>query len=107
MAAHLGFVNGAVQCIVLLVILQTEVQGPQCSCKDRRGERREKEKEISGTQNTHWGQKKPKCVCLLSLFKRKVLMGNLKAFLAVTCYKSCHFQHRIIIVFTQEIDKIW
>lgn len=31
-AAHLGFVNGAVQCIVLLVIQQTEVQGPQRSC---------------------------------------------------------------------------
>lgn len=32
-AAHLGFVNGAVQRIVLLVIQQTEVQGPQSGCE--------------------------------------------------------------------------
>lgn len=33
--AHLGFVNCAVQRIVLLVILQTELQGPQRGCKDK------------------------------------------------------------------------
>lgn len=63
MAAHLGFVNGAVQCIVLLVILQTEVQGPQCSCKDREGEHREKEKEISGTPKGSLGREETK-MCL-------------------------------------------
>lgn len=35
LATHLGFVNGAVQCIVLLVVQQTELQGSQCSCRDR------------------------------------------------------------------------
>lgn len=41
-AAHLGFVNGAVQSIVLLVIQQTEVQGPQSGCEAeiRRRERK-------------------------------------------------------------------
>lgn len=40
LVAHLGFVNGAVQCIVLLVIQQTEFQGSQCSCKDRERSRK-------------------------------------------------------------------
>lgn len=39
MAAHLGFVNGAVQCIVLLVVQQTEVQRPQRSCRETDRER--------------------------------------------------------------------
>lgn len=39
MAAHLGFVNGAVQRIVLLVVQQTEVQRPQRSCRETDRER--------------------------------------------------------------------
>lgn len=57
MVAHLGFVNGAVQCIVLLVIQQTELQGPQRSCKDREGEHREKKIRLYSTPTASLGRK--------------------------------------------------
>lgn len=61
MAAHLGFVNGAVQCIVLLVVQQTEVQGAQRSCK-----REIRRTESRGNQNysqLFLGERKQSYLC--------------------------------------------
>lgn len=68
--AHLGFVNCAVQRIVLLVILQTELQGPQCSCKDKEETRwREirswKRKVVTACKRPHWGEKESNAACSL------------------------------------------
>lgn len=60
MAAHLGFVNGAVQRIVLLVIQQTEVQGPQSSC----------EREIRKRKEIIKSQRRNKLIGILSSFER-------------------------------------
>lgn len=55
-SAHLGFVNGAVQSIVLLVIQQTEVQGPQSGCerKIRRRERKSVQRRKKQTYRSHF-----------------------------------------------------
>lgn len=60
-AAHLGFVNGAVQCIVLLVIQQTEVQGAQRSC--RREIRRTESRENQNYLQLFLGGRKQSYLC--------------------------------------------
>lgn len=90
MAAHLGFVNGAVQCIVLLVIEQTELQGPQCSCKDgeKGGRKRRKlvagKRSLQGAQSVSLGRVGIQPCCLLSSFERIILMGNIIVLWALT-----------------------
>jgi hypothetical protein len=74
---HPGLVDGAVQCIVFLVVQEAEVKGPQCSCEhtgkaQRRRSRSMRNREAKERIIRVWMRRPIATSCFLLLAVRSV-----------------------------------